>query len=48
MQSYPSAILQAMTVCSGSGCKTPHVLSPFPTKHKVSRVDRSSVEVFGV
>jgi len=48
MQSYPSAVLQAMTVCSGSGGKTPHILNPLRTMHKVSRVDRSSVELFGV
>jgi len=48
MLSYPSAILQAMTVCSGSGCETAHILNPFNITHNVSCVDRTSVELFGV
>jgi len=41
-------ILQAMTVCSGSGYETAHILNPFHITHNVSCVDRSSVELFGV
>jgi hypothetical protein len=46
MQSYQSAILQAMKAYSGNGGKTHHILNHFHTIQKFSDVDLPSVDVF--